>query len=445
MERKLRRLIMITVAITVIITASLCATVFYSVFRNQIRSELVINAKTIAAVYETTAQLDGLEEMSDELRVTLIQKDGTVVYDNTVNADTLENHLDREEVLEAVENGNGSSERVSENIGYTHFYYAMRLEDSNILRVSCKAGSVYSLMLKALPMIMLITAVVCIAAAMLSNNLMRHFVQVINDTLIKCSSGSEESVIKELLPVADSLIAQSRKNRENERIRREFTANVSHELKTPLTSISGYAELIETGLAKGEDAQKFAGTIHSEASRMLALIGDIIELSELETFRDEDVFERVDLYQICQQAESRLSLNAKNAGITMKLSGSSAYVMGDKTNLEELAYNLIDNAIRYNVKGGSINISTYIDGNKACLCVRDTGIGIPEQYQNRIFERFFRVDKSRSKQTGGTGLGLAIVKHIAVYHGANITIKSKEMKGTSITVTFPIAQQTEIN
>ena len=445
MERKLRRLIMITVAITVIITASLCATVFYSVFRNQIRSELVINAKTIAAVYETTAQLDGLEEMSDELRVTLIQKDGTVVYDNTVNADTLENHLDREEVLEAVENGNGSSERVSENIGYTHFYYAMRLEDSNILRVSCKAGSVYSLMLKALPMIMLITAVVCIAAAMLSNNLMRHFVQVINDTLIKCSSGSEESVIKELLPVADSLIAQSRKNRENERIRREFTANVSHELKTPLTSISGYAELIETGLAKGEDAQKFAGTIHSEASRMLALIGDIIELSELETFRDEDVFERVDLYQICQQAESRLSLNAKNAGITMKLSGSSAYVMGDKTNLEELAYNLIDNAIRYNVKGGSINISTYIDGNKACLCVRDTGIGIPEQYQNRIFERFFRVDKSRSKQTGGTGLGLAIVKHIAVYHGANITIKSKEMKGTAITVTFPIAQQTEIN
>lgn len=445
MERKLRRLIMITVAITVIITASLCATVFYSVFRNQIRSELVINAKTIAAVYETTAQLDGLEEMSDELRVTLIQKDGTVVYDNTVNADTLENHLDREEVLEAVENGNGSSERVSENIGYTHFYYAMRLEDSNILRVSCKAGSVYSLMLKALPMIMLIIAVVCIAAALLSNNLMRHFVQVINDTLIKCSSGSEESVIKELLPVADSLIAQSRKNRENERIRREFTANVSHELKTPLTSISGYAELIETGLAKGEDAQKFAGTIHSEASRMLALIGDIIELSELETFRDEDVFERVDLYQICQQAESRLSLNAKNAGITMKLSGSSAYVMGDKTNLEELAYNLIDNAIRYNVKGGSINISSYIDGNKACLCVRDTGIGIPEQYQNRIFERFFRVDKSRSKQTGGTGLGLAIVKHIAVYHGANITIKSKEMKGTSITVTFPIAQQTEIN
>ena len=286
---------------------------------------------------------------------------------------------------------------------------------------------------------------VCIAAAMLSNNLMRHFVQVINDTLIKCSSGSEENVIKELLPVADSLIAQSRKNRENERIRREFTANVSHELKTPLTSISGYAELIETGLAKGEDAQKFAGTIHSEASRMLALIGDIIELSELETFRDEDVFERVDLYQICQQAESRLSLNAKNAGITMKLSGSSAYVMGDKTNLEELAYNLIDNAIRYNVKGGSINISTYIDGNKACLCVRDTGIGIPEQYQNRIFERFFRVDKSRSKQTGGTGLGLAIVKHIAVYHGANITIKSKEMKGTAITVTFPIAQQTEIN
>ena len=141
MERKLRRLIMIPVAITVIITASLCATVFYSVFRNQIRSELVINAKTIAAVYETTAQLDGLEEMSDELRVTLIQKDGTVVYDNTVNADTLENHLDREEVLEAVENGNGSSERVSENIGYTHFYYAMRLEDSNILRVSCKARS----------------------------------------------------------------------------------------------------------------------------------------------------------------------------------------------------------------------------------------------------------------------------------------------------------------
>jgi two-component system phosphate regulon sensor histidine kinase PhoR len=218
-----------------------------------------------------------------------------------------------------------------------------------------------------------------------------------------------------------------------EQLRREFTANVSHELKTPLTSISGYAELIETGMAEGEDVRTFAKRIRSESNRMLSLVTDIITLSELDERAVMEQAEPVDLYVIAREAAETLKSAAMARGVSLQLSGGSTQVNGVRSLLNELVYNLLDNAIRYNRANGTVFVRTA----DRTLTVRDTGIGIPKRSQSRIFERFYRVDKSRSKTTGGTGLGLAIVKHICEQHGASIRLTSAEGIGTEITVTFP--------
>ena len=218
-----------------------------------------------------------------------------------------------------------------------------------------------------------------------------------------------------------------------ERIRREFTANVSHELKTPLTSISGYAEMIENGMAQGDDVRVFAERIRRESNRMLSLVSDIIKLSELDERAMQHREESVDLYTLAEENIETLKSAAMVRGVQVQLSGRSTVVRGSHTLLSELVYNLIDNAIRYNRDNGTVSVRVT-DGT---LVVRDTGIGIPKKHQSHIFERFYRVDKSRSKATGGTGLGLAIVKHICEQHGAALTLSSAEGIGTEITVTFP--------
>ena len=220
--------------------------------------------------------------------------------------------------------------------------------------------------------------------------------------------------------------------RQIEKMKQEFTANVSHELKTPLTSISGYAEMIENGMAKEEDIRGFAAIIRKEAGRLLTLISDIIQLSELDDPEGAMHLERVDLLELALECEAILALPAEARGITFSVIGGHSYVTGDKGMLSELIYNLCDNAIRYNRDGGSVDVLV----RPGVLTVRDTGIGIPKAHQDRIFERFYRVDKSRSKQTGGTGLGLAIVKHITERHGARIELSSRTGVGTEITVRF---------
>ena len=223
-------------------------------------------------------------------------------------------------------------------------------------------------------------------------------------------------------------------------MRREFTANVSHELKTPLTSISGYAELIENGMAKPQDVPGFAAKIHAEAVRLISVIGDIINLTEVEEMEQLDTA-RVDLREIAAETVEMLGFSAEKAGVELHSSGSKCFVLGDRKLLSELVYNLADNAIRYNRPGGSVRIITEHDAAAATLSVTDTGIGIPKECQDRVFERFYRVDKSRSKRTGGTGLGLAIVKHIALRHGATLKLESEPGSGTTVTVTFRLAPE----
>ena len=244
---------------------------------------------------------------------------------------------------------------------------------------------------------------------------------------------------KELRPFVEKIRANNEKKRQLEKQKKQFTANVSHELKTPLTSIAGYAELIENGMARPEDIKPFAHTIRKQALRLVSLAEDIIQLSQLEENDGEILFEEVNLTELASDCVQSLQINAQSRTVDLHLAAPEApiYIKGNKSLLEELLYNLCDNAIRYNKPQGSVTVTLHPEQGGTALQVADTGIGIPEKYRERIFERFFRVDKSRSKETGGTGLGLAIVKHIAQVHDAPVELDSVEGQGTTITVHFP--------
>ena len=262
----------------------------------------------------------------------------------------------------------------------------------------------------------------------LTNNLIAPFRSI--PELIRTNAPPEESGLSpEVIPLVEEI--RSARNAQSE-MRQEFTANVSHELKTPLTSISGYAELIESGMAQGEDSVEFAGKIRKESDRMLALISDILRLSELDSIGDTPLNDEVDIKAVAEDCKERLSQQAQSRGIRITVSGESEVITGSRTEITELVYNLVDNAIKYNRENGNIEIK--IADKK--LTVTDTGLGIPQESIPRIFERFYRIDKSRSRAKGGTGLGLSIVKHIAEHHGAKIDVESTVGVGTSVTVIF---------
>ncbi len=247
------------------------------------------------------------------------------------------------------------------------------------------------------------------------------------------SQPEQMNTYKELMPFISLIHSQHEEMIKHAKIRQEFTANVSHELKTPLASISGYSELIATGMASKKEARHFAVKIHDNAQRLLTLINDILQLSELDAASGQNLsIEPVDLYELAARCMETLEPVAEKHGISLSLEGTSLKLYADKTLMEEMLCNLCDNAIRYNKKGGHVWISVTDR-----LTVRDDGIGIPQKHQKRVFERFFRVDKSRSKKTGGTGLGLAIVKHIAEVHHADISLDSEENIGTAFCVRFP--------
>lgn len=243
-----------------------------------------------------------------------------------------------------------------------------------------------------------------------------------------------------LIPLVHTMQLQQAHQLENEKQRQEFSANVSHELKTPLTSILGYAEMIENGMAKDEDIKEFAGKIHTEASRLIDVIQDIIKLSEMDEKDDQGMFEPVEMLSVARSVKDKLEFSAQKFDVTLNVHGCTAIVMGKPRLLEDLIYNLCDNAIRYNKPGGFVTISVKNTVLGPSIRVKDNGIGIAKEHHDRIFERFYRADKSRSKATGGTGLGLGIVKHIVLIHRGKITLASEEGVGTEITVSFPAVE-----
>lgn len=517
---------------------------------NQLKTQTDLAAQGIE--HEGSSYFDGLD--SEELRITWIDKKGKVLFDNKTDASSMENHLEREEVRQAVENGYGKSSRYSETLTEKSLYSAKKLSDGSVLRLSVSQYSVLTLFLGMLRPVLIIALLAVVLALLLAYRLSKNIVTPLNklnldsplsnkvyeelSPLLKrmdaqqrqlkhqseelkrkreefetatenMSEGliilnekgvilslnraaakmlglSEDSVGKDIFSEKTSVnlkeptqIALSGKNKEEvfalrdgncqllanpvstdgkvtgaallvldvtekeraEQMRREFTANVSHELKTPLQTISGYAELLANGMVADKDKTAFSEKIYAEAQRMIRLIEDIIKLSNLDEGAVELTRETVDLYVTAENTVRSLLPAAKKANVTLSLNGENAEIYGIPQLLTAVVYNLCDNAIKYNKDGGTVFVNVKNNAENIVLSVRDTGIGIPKEQQERIFERFYRVDKSHSKEVGGTGLGLSIVKHAAKLHDAKITLESEVGKGTGITVIFPKKQQ----
>ena len=443
MKNKIQREFILVALSSILLTPVLVTAVFSGFFRNEILDEL----RTCARVIQSAGIFDGQEEVytdvgADELRITLIDTDGTVIYDNDVAVGDLDNHGNRPEVELASEQGEGLAVRRSNTLDRDAFYYAVQQEDGTVLRVAKEASSVWDIFRSALPISLALALLILILCILLSARATKSLMAPITQLAEHLDEEETMPVYKEMIPFVNTIRKQHDDIMRNAKMRQDFTANVSHELKTPLTSISGYAELIEHNMVSQTDIPRFAGEIHRSATRLLTTINDIIKLSELDVMETTTlVLDRLPLYQMAENCVDMLQVNAEKHQVTLKLEGEPAYIMGNREMVDEVLYNLCDNAIRYNNINGSVVVRVKPEGEKVRLCVEDTGIGIPEKHQSRVFERFYRVDKSRSKATGGTGLGVAMVKHIVAQDGAERKLESEPGKGTRITILFENADK----
>lgn len=410
--------------------------VFYNLFRNQILEELKLDTQLLQDSGLLDTEPIQYNEQLNNLRLTLIDETGRVTFDNYADITKMENHNKRPEVKAAREKGEGMTVRKSTTMGKNTFYYAVIQPNGTILRVAKDGDSIWTIFINAIPIIsgigILILGLCIIVAHFLTKSLVAPIEQMANN-IEECK---HISTYKELMPFISTIQEQHANIVKGAKMRQEFTANVSHELKTPLTSISGYAELIESGMANETDTIRFAREIKRNSKRLLNLINDIIKLSELDGSDIKVEFKKVNLLEVARESVEMLQLAASNHHITLKVEGEDSFIRGNKSMLEEVVYNLCDNAIRYNNKGGEVTITIKKEERQVILSVKDTGIGISKENQERIFERFYRVDKSRSRLIGGTGLGLAIVKHIVAQHKGEIEVKSELDKGTEIRVYF---------
>lgn len=376
------------------------------------------------------------------VRVTWIAADGTVLFDNETDPAEMGNHLERPEVKQAIESGKGESSRYSSTLLQKQIYCAKQLNDGSIIRISDNQSTVLTLLLAFAQPICLIIIVIIIMAFFVARNVSRRIVEPINS--IDLDNPMEADTYSELKPLLSRLALQQNQLKRDktelektEQIRQEFTSNVSHELKTPLHAISGYAELMKNDLVAEEDIKPFAGKIYDESNRLAQLVEDVIDLSKLDSRVPGLESEVSDLYLIAENAVESLEEFAGEKNVMMSLKGETASFKGIPQLLHSIVYNLCDNAIKYNKEGGSVDIEISDAASKVVLKVTDSGIGIPQEHIERIFERFYRVDKSHSKDVGGTGLGLSIVKHAAALHSATIDVSSIVDQGTTITITFP--------
>ena len=540
----------LAVSLAVLLASSLLIVgVLHGYFQDSVLADLTIRTAYIAHGIENEGIVYLEEDLPGGCRITLVDTDGTVLYDNREDPAQMENHADREEIHEAAMLGQGRAVRHSDTLSEKTIYYALRLSDGTILRVSDTEYSVWRLVIQAMQPMALVLVLAFVLALVLASRVSRQLVQPIN--ALDLSQPGDQAPYEELAPLLGKIRSQNRQiqkqmldlkqrqeefttitenmsegflvidqetqvlsynsaalrllrgsvegpapdtafalNREagfrrcvedalagrrreellekdsscrqviaspveqdgaiagavlvvldvtekeqRESLRREFTANVSHELKTPLTSILGTAEILQNGLVKPEDVSHFAGNIHREAGRLIGLVNNIIKLSRLDEGGPTTTWENVDLYQTAKSALDRLSAAAEQRQVTLELRGDPVQVHGVPQIVDEILYNLCDNAVVYNRPGGKVCVTVEDTGKSARVMVEDTGIGIPQEVQSRVFERFYRADKSHS--TGGTGLGLSIVKHGAAYLGAKVTLESEEGKGSTFTLIFP--------
>ena len=452
MNKKIFNAIWIVAIVVFLASLTFIMSVSYNYFSGLQLKQL----KTEAELASRGVSMSGMDYLNSleakDYRITWIDVDGTVLFDNAVNTDEMENHLEREEIKEALADGYGESVRYSSTLSDKQLYSAIRLSDGSVLRLSIVQMAVWTLLLGFAQPICFVILIAFVLSFVLASSITKRILEPINsidpDDPLKHINEEE---YKEIVPLLRRIQSQNEQLKRDQKeiekaalIRQEFTANVSHELKTPLHAISGYAELIENEMVKDEDIKPFAGKIREESNRMTKLVEDIIDLTRLDNGGVEMKWEKCDLFRIAENAIDSLEVAASVLDVTVNVKGSDAPIWGVPQLLYSIIYNLCDNAIKYNHAGGCVEVTVHPDVNETIIIVKDTGIGIPEESCERIFERFYRVDKSRSKEVGGTGLGLSIVKHAVMIHNGQIEVKSKIGEGTEIVVSIPNKQGNNI-
>lgn len=431
------------IILSVILTFLAAGTVMYNRYDIYMKQ----GVRDEAAYIKTGLEEDGDVFLSDRVgdatssRITLLGKDGQVLFDSIENPEEMENHSNRPEFIEAEKQGSGEMVRYSDTLSKQTFYYAVKLKDDQVLRVARTTDSLLVTMLTSFLLLGGLVCVILVIELFLVQKQTRKLIEPINR--IDLEHPLEHVCYEELRPLLFRLDQQNRQIQKQledlknaESARKEFTANVSHELKTPLMSISGYAELMMNGMVPPDKMQDFSGRIFHESERLSNLVADIIQLSRLDEKNSDLPFELVDLYELAEDIVLHLDSAASKKNINVSLEGNAVTVQGVRHVIYEMLYNIADNAIRYTDQNGTVNIFTGTVNGHAFYRVEDNGIGIPENEQKRIFERFYRVDKSHSRATGGTGLGLSIVKHGAILHNAEIKLKSEPGKGTKMELVF---------
>lgn len=437
MRKGILRSMVLVLTITFLLFYVILAVILYSRNITLLESEVRQEANYIRTAINISGSeyLSEMNEVDLTTRVTQISRDGDVLYDTSRDEESLENHSQRQEVKEAIATGEGEDVRMSDTIGEEMYYYAVLLDDGTVLRVSKAMDSLIWTALNVLPVVGGLAVLMIIIAYFLAKWQTKRLIKPIIQ--LDLEHPLDNSIYEELTPLLEAMDRQNKEKEAVSNMRKEFSANVSHELKTPLTSISGYAEIMKNGMVRPEDIPLFSERIYKEARRLIHLVEDIIKLSKLDEESVELEKENVDLFEMTREIISRLSPQAAQKNIRMELTGESVSCYGIRQILDEMIYNVCENAVKYNIEGGRVSVwvGNTLDGPK--VSVTDTGIGIPKEHHERIFERFYRVDKSHSKERGGTGLGLSIVKHGALLHGAKVTVDSMPGRGTRIEMLFP--------
>ena len=436
MRKKIQSSMILVITLTMLIAYAITTLVVYRQTIHIMEGEVRQEADYINVALDTSGEsyLKTMDNVHVDTRITLIDPDGKVKYDSKEDDVTLQYHKNRPEVKAALKNGSGQDIRESNTLNKEMFYYAVKLENGDILRVSKTVDTAFRTAMKVFPAMGLIALIMLAFAGILVKWQVTRLIRPINR--LDLENPLENDVYEELTPLLKSIDKQNKEKDAVANMRKEFSANVSHELKTPLTSISGYAEIMKSGLVKPEDMKSFAERIYNEARRLITLVEDIIKLSKLDEGNVQLEKEEVDLYKLTREILTRLSPQAAKRKVHVEVTGEPVEYVGIRQILDEMIYNICENAIKYNKESGKLTVwvGNTLQGKK--VCVTDTGIGIPENETDRIFERFYRVDKSHSKETGGTGLGLSIVKHGAMLHGAKIHVDSKLGEGTKIELIF---------
>ena len=415
--------------------------------------EALITLHDDTEIYVEMTEKSGLEylevmEDEDDTEVVWLKEDGSIIYSSLNNPKQGREYRNRPEVIKAFETGYGQHESPTGEYDTKEIACAIKLNDGSVVRTARGHPTFPAVVINLINPVIIILLLAILISFILASNLSKKLLKLVND--IDINNPEKTELIEEVKPLIEKISAQNEQY--NDKIdklqidvyektkeadfRKEFTANVSHELKTPLTSISGFAEIIKNGIAKQEDIPRFAGKIYDETQRMIRLVGDILKLAQLDEMKVGTEKQKIDLFEVCEEVVELLTPVAERNNVSINLTGSHYSIMAVDQILGEIIYNLCDNAIKYNRPDGAVEICVYKEEGRPAVSVADTGIGIPESDLERVFERFYRVNKSHSKETGGTGLGLSIVKHGAVYHNANIKIESKLNTGTTITIVF---------